>query len=93
VKKLANSEKAIDDQHQSKLEELNAKKEQDKQAYLILKQTLSMIQSKVKSRELTKNQGASFETFVNAQYNLYTNDKLSFNDYRSKIRLENLLKH
>ena len=91
--KLAKSEKEIDAKRRSEIEKLDAKKEQDKQADLILKQTLSMIKSKVKSRELTKNQGSSFETFVNAQYNLYTNDKLSFNDYRSKIRLENLLKH
>jgi hypothetical protein len=93
VNKLADSERSLKGRRKQQIADLNAKREQDRQAELIRKRIISVLDSNVRSNKITKNQKTGLETYINKQKASYDNGTLSFNDFKSRVQLSNLLKH
>ena len=93
VNKLADSERSLKSKHKKQIADLNAKREQDRQAELLRKRIIHVLDSNARSKKITQNQKAGLETYINKQKASYDKGTLSFNDFKSRIQLSNLLKH
>lgn len=85
-------DKDIKAKRDTKMKELDAQKQQNIQAENLHKQAINLINDKAKYPNLSKGQRISFKTYVDKKFNEYKAKTINFEDYRTSISMNNLLK-